>query len=184
MLRKQEGFTLLEAVFALFLFAIVLTSLLHFFGEVRRNTMYFNKKSYLMENAQAIKEAMNESIREATSFKVEKDDVLQDSLSEDTAAFILTLDEGKANEKQIILKRNGEDKAKGKYRLVYSEGSSVSPTETVISDQIDDFKCKQDAVIPTKFMVEVCCSNLSGTDREIKVALEFEEDLRYKEYIR
>lgn len=184
MYKKSYGFTLLEAVFAVFLFSLLLGSLGSFFGKMYTNVSDFNKKAYLMEDADATKQTIINSIREAGSLKLETNIPLEDDMVADKIVFKLILQPGTAEEHAIIVRKNALGNNMGKYRAIYQKGIGANQTETVISDQIKSFIFEHKPLGSGgsfKFNITFASQNESKSNIEVKV--NFEESIDYKTYI-
>ena len=70
MRRKQKGFTLLEAVFAILLFALFVQMLMQFFFHMYVNSKYIKKQAMLMDNARTVNSYVKEKIREADTVEI------------------------------------------------------------------------------------------------------------------
>ena len=70
MRRKQKGFTLLEAVFAILLFALLVQMLMQFFFHMYVNSKFMKKQAMLMDNARTVNTFIKEKIREADTVEI------------------------------------------------------------------------------------------------------------------
>lgn len=71
MKHKERGFTLLEAVFAVLFFAILMSALMQFFLTIYKNSKDFQDKTYLMDNARNINAFIQDKIREAEYINIQ-----------------------------------------------------------------------------------------------------------------
>lgn len=70
MQKEQKGFTLLEAVFAILLFALLVYMLMNFFLQMYTNAKYNKKQAVLMDQARTVNTYIKEKIREADEVKI------------------------------------------------------------------------------------------------------------------
>lgn len=70
MQKKQKGFTLLEAVFAILLFALLVQMLMNFFLNMYTNAKYNKRQAVLMDQARTVNTYIKEKIREADTVKI------------------------------------------------------------------------------------------------------------------
>lgn len=184
MKAKESGFTLLEAIIAVALFAILLQFLLNFFTSMYVRTKAFQQKAYLEDQARVVKDFVREQIRKSKRVEIEYEGGSNKitNITEDVDNFevidqplmTIVLDDGK----KISLKSNASGSEKeGKLQLVYIGGGT---TPNLISDEIDSIKVtrKKDS----DYIAFTCVFCKKGeSDRNLILTRTFSESLAYKQ---
>lgn len=151
MKKKQSGLTLLEAVCAILLFALLLQMLLNFFSTVYANAKLLERKSYLMDNARTVNNYIKEKVRETDNVKIIVEDGISikeinpiaDDVDNVAVEGALKSIEYKEGTNTIAIKMtpiSSAEQTQGTYKLSYCSGG----TETLISDQIESITVSRD----------------------------------------
>ena len=195
MRKKDNGFTLLEAVIALVLFALLLQTLLGFFSQMYVNSKRLEQRSYLVDNARLVNEFVQEKIREASKVKIIAidDKGTPDDPADDVNVSIepITTSTENTSLKGRLVKIEMKDvlghaseiemkaittEGKGNYQLIYTANSSSS----LISDMIENIKVKREK---DSDVVEFTCDfyKKNETLDQLKLKEIFTETLAYKQ---
>ena len=198
MKKADKGFTLLEAVIALVLFALLLQSLLDFFSQMYINARRFEQRSYLVDNARSVNDFIQEKIRNSYFIEVTVatgDNGTPEVLSDDPIVIITPIinssdnvayegrfvqikmkDKAGTNLSEVNIERIPDSvEGKGKYRLIYTAGG----TSSLISDMVENIKVKREI---DSDVVEFTCSfnKRDETIDKLKIEEIFTETLAYK----
>lgn len=189
-MKQEKGLTLLETICTILLFALLLQSLLNFFGTYYINAKEFEHKAYLADNARSVMDFIQENMRKAEAVKIE---VEGDSIPIEALNYVpmtsRVLREGRLS--KIYLNNNSTYIAlepisvptvqQGQYRLVYRTTTSTS--NNVITDQISDIRVKKE---PNSDEVIFTCTFKNGRTykigdtKQLAVTRTFTESLAYK----
>lgn len=195
MRKKDNGFTLLEAVIALVLFALLLQTLLGFFSQMYVNSKRLEQRSYLVDNARLVNEFVQEKIREASKVKITAidDKGTPDNPADDVNVSIepittsaenksfngrlvkIEMKDALGHASEIEMKAITTE-GKGNYQLIYKANSSSS----LISDMIENIKVKREK---DSDVVEFTCDfyKKNETLDQLKLKEIFTETLAYKQ---
>lgn len=183
MKNKAEGFTLLEAIIAVMLFAILLQFLLSFFASMYLSAKTFQQKTYLEDQARVVKEFVCEQIRKSEQVSIEyvggSHPITNVTEAADNFEVIdqplvnIVLDNGK----KMSLKANpAKSKGIGKLQLVYIGGGT---TPNLISDEIESIKVTREK--DSDYISFTCVFCMKGEkDENLILTRTFCESLAYK----
>lgn len=142
-MRKERGVTLLEAIFSIAIFTILLQILLQFFMTIYVDTKVFERKAYLEDNARAVKTFICEQVAESKAVQIECKGggqitpILEAGDNSDIADQELKQILLDGEKKIVMTKSNSKDQNAGHYLLNYLGNGW---TTNLISDQIDSLK--------------------------------------------
>ena len=189
-MKQEKGLTLLETICAILLFALLLQSLLNFFGTYYINAKEFEHKAYLADNARTVMDFVQENIRKAEAVKIE---IEGDSTPVEALSYVpftgRVLRQGRLSKiylnnstTYIALEPISVPTVKqGQYRLVYHATTSTS--DNVITDQIDELQVRKE---PNSDEVIFTCTLKNGRHykvgdtKQLAVTRTFIESLAYK----
>lgn len=140
-MRKEQGFTLIEAIFAIAIFTILLQVLLQFFMTIYVDAKIFERKAYLEDNARAVRDFICEQVAESATVQIDCEtggkEITPIVVPEDNVEVLnetlkqICLD----GEKQVTLDHNASSKKEvGEYALNYRGDGR---THNLVSDQIE-----------------------------------------------
>lgn len=188
MKKGEKGFTLLEAVFAILLFAMLTQMLMSFFMTMYKNGRIFQKQTYLMDNARTASAFIKEEIRQAEKIEITLEDGKKLGFDEGevTSGEVIP---GEAKEIDVItlgdsepiiklIKNSGAEAYEGTYSLVYQGNSGVA-TYNTISTMVKSIKISINEQDEVTFECVYAPTNPQDEGRE-QVTEIFSESLRYK----